>query len=188
MLHRNIVGFSANDYRPSMTFDLIKSLTEQAGRSLSAQTHLFDLHEIEESLRAARYRTGLDGAARQALQRCEAADGLIVGIPSLHRGGSYPGLFKHFFDLTDFDSMKGKPVMIFASGIDIDARRLKVQIRLLFRSINLAPVPRIVYSERAALKNIDENLFLLDELALAQAQFAARVIAGRSSLPIALRA
>jgi FMN reductase len=188
MTYRGIVGFSANGYRPSMTFDLIKSLTEQAGRSLSAQTHLFDLYEIEESLRAARYRSELAGTARRALQWCEAADGFIIGIPSLRRGGSYPGLFKHFFDLTDFECMKGKPVLIFASGTDVDARRLKVQLRLLFRSVNLAPVPRIVYSERAALKNIGENPQLLDELALAQAQFAARVLAGRSRPPVALRA
>jgi FMN reductase len=188
MKHRTIVGFSANGYRPSMTYELIKSMTEQAGRALSAETHIFDLHEIDESLRAARFRSELAGPARRAMQCCEAADGFIMGIPSLRRGGSYPGLFKHFFDLADVDCMEGKPVLIFASGIDVEPRRIKVQLRLLFRSVNLAPVPRIVYSERTALKNIAENLELLDELSLAQAQFATRVLAGRPKPPIALRA
>ena len=56
---------------------------------------------------------GADAAARRST-RCGAADGVIVVTPVFN--GSYSGLFKLFFDVLDEDALRGRPVLLAATG------------------------------------------------------------------------
>lgn len=56
---------------------------------------------------------------------------LVVGSTTFK--GSYIGLFKHFFDLLDLSSLKGKPVVLLApGGGERHSLIVKHQLRPLF--------------------------------------------------------
>jgi NAD(P)H-dependent FMN reductase len=139
---------------------------------------VFELFEIDESLRAAPFRTALDGLARRALSRVENADALIVGAPTTG-AGSYPGLLHHFFDLADPALMRGKPVVVVATGsLGVNPRLVKLQLRLLFRSLGARPVPTAIYADNSALRQATLDQPLQDQIALANAELARMLIAG----------
>ena len=59
-------------------------------------------------------RTALDDNARAVVEAIEQADGLVIGCPVFQ--GSYPGLFKHVFDLIEPSVLRNRPVLLTAVG------------------------------------------------------------------------
>lgn len=71
-------------------------------------------YALGAGLALATARAEVSAAAEEALTAVESADLVIVTIP-VYRG-SYPGIFKHFFDLVDQYALAGMPVLLMATG------------------------------------------------------------------------
>jgi FMN reductase len=73
---------------------------------------------------------------------------LVVGSPTFK--GSYTGLFKHFFDLLDPASLRGKPVILAATGGgERHSLIVEHQLRPLFGFFEALTIPTAIYaSER----------------------------------------
>src|SRR4051794_20679349 len=73
------------------------------------------------------------------------ADVLVVGSPTYK--GSYTGLFKHFFDLIDPAALRGKPVVLLATGGgERHALIVEHQLRPLFGFFEALALPTAVYA------------------------------------------
>jgi FMN reductase len=148
MTNPTVVGFSGNFTRPSKTRGFVNHIvTEIAGRyGLAASS--YDIVDLGPSLGNARWARDLDEQARDILDRVVAADVLVVGSPTYK--GSYTGLFKHFFDLVDPTVLRGKPVLLVATGGgERHALIVEHQLRPLFGFFEAFTLPTAVYaSER----------------------------------------
>ncbi|MEI9422790.1 FMN reductase [Mesorhizobium sp. Cs1299R1N1] len=145
MTNPAIVGFSGNFTRPSKTRGFVDHIvTEIAGRyGLTARTH--DIVDLGPSLGNAKGMRDLDVQARAILERILAADVLVVGSPTYK--GSYTGLFKHFFDLVDPAALRGKPVLLAATGGgDRHALIVEHQLRPLFGFFEAFALPTAVFA------------------------------------------
>ena len=145
MANRTVVGFSGNFTRPSKTRGFVEHVvTETAGRyGLAAST--YDVVDLGSSLGSAKWARELDAQARDVLDRVIGADVLVAGSPTYK--GSYTGLFKHFFDLIDPTALRGKPVVLLATGGgDRHALIVEHQLRPLFAFFEALTLPTAVYA------------------------------------------
>ncbi|MEI9409755.1 FMN reductase [Mesorhizobium salmacidum] len=145
MTNPAIVGFSGNFTRPSKTRGFVDHIVaEIAGRyGLTASTH--DIVDLGPSLGNAKGTRDLDVQARAILERILAADVLVVGSPTYK--GSYTGLFKHFFDLVDPAALRGKPVLLAATGGgNRHALIVEHQLRPLFGFFEALALPTALYA------------------------------------------
>jgi FMN reductase len=79
------------------------------------------------------------------LDAVTAADVLVVGSPTYK--GSYTGLFKHFFDLIEPNALRGKPVLLAATGGgERHALMVEHQLKPLFAFFESLVVPTAVYA------------------------------------------
>lgn len=109
-----LVVFSGNTKRPSNSRALATRIGEAIAAHIDVDMVALDLVDAGKTFGSALTRDDLAPDARQALTALEAAAALVVVTP-IHNG-SYPGLFKHFIDFLDRESMAGKPVLLGASG------------------------------------------------------------------------
>ena len=73
------------------------------------------------------------------------ADLLVVGSPTYK--GSYTGLLKHFFDLLDPTSLRGKPVILTATGGgERHSLVVEHQLRPLFGFFEAFALPTAIYA------------------------------------------
>ncbi|MFA6267803.1 MAG: FMN reductase, partial [Pseudolabrys sp.] len=138
--------------RPSKTRGFVEHIVaEVAGRyGLAAST--YDLIDLGPSLGSAKGARDLDGQARGILERIIAADVLVVGSPTYK--GSYTGLFKHFFDLVDPAALRGKPVLLSATGGgERHALVVEHQLRPLFGFFEAFTLPTAVYASEKDFAN-----------------------------------
>jgi FMN reductase len=145
MSNHSVVGFSGNVTRPSKTrafVDLVAG--DIAGRhGLSAIT--YDIEDLGPSLGPSRSTRDLDARARAILDELLAADVLVVGSPTYK--GSYTGLFKHVFDLIDPSALRGKPIVLTATGGgERHALIVEHQLRPLFGFFEAFTLPTAVYA------------------------------------------
>ncbi|RWB24826.1 NAD(P)H-dependent oxidoreductase, partial [Mesorhizobium sp.] len=119
-------------------------VNEIAGRhGLAAAT--FDLDDVGPTLGAARWTRDLDDTGRKVLGAVVGAEVLVVGSPTYK--GSYTGLFKHFFDLIDPSALRGKPVLLTATGGgERHALMVEHQLRPLFAFFEALVLPTAVYA------------------------------------------
>ena len=81
-----------------------------------------------------------------------SADLLLVGSPTYK--GSYPGLFKHLFDLIDPLELRGKPVILTATGGgDRHALVVEHQLRPLFGFFSARTLPTAIYASDVDFKD-----------------------------------
>lgn len=145
MTNPTVVGFSGNFTRPSKTRGFVEYIvTEIAGRyGLVAGVH--DIVDLGPSFGSAKWARDLDGQAHAILDRVVAADVLVVGSPTYK--GSYTGLFKHFFDLVDPTALRGKPVVLAATGGgERHALIVEHQLRPLFGFFEAFALPTAIYA------------------------------------------
>jgi len=110
----NTVVINGSLHRPSRTRVLLEEVTQKISHDVALQTQFIDLIDLVPCIGTAMSKDDLNTVAKQALQRIEHADFLIVGAPVFR--GSVPGLFKHLFDLIDMDALAGKPALLAATG------------------------------------------------------------------------
>lgn len=142
---RTIIGLSGNLDRPSKTRALVQTVVATAASRFEAIGAVFDLADFGPSLGAARRVDDLSPPARSALDVILSADALVVASPVYK--GSYTGLFKHLIDLIDPAALRGKPVLLAATGGgDRHALVIEHQLRPLFGFFEAQTLPTGVYA------------------------------------------
>ncbi len=140
-----VVGFSGNLTRPSKTRSFVEYVVADVARRYRMAASIHDIEDLGPSFPSARWTRDLDPQARSILDYVVGADVLVVGSPTFK--GSYTGLFKHFFDLLDPSALKGKPVLLTATGGgERHALIVEHQLRPLFGFFEAATLPTAVYA------------------------------------------
>jgi FMN reductase len=143
-----IVGISGSFHIPSKTRILVE---EAVGRTVTRYRHsaeVYDLSQFGPDLGNARSFSDLDEPTRYIIDRIVHAKALVIASPVYK--GSYPGLFKHLFDLFDPSWLAGKPILLAATGGgDKHALVIEHQLRPLFAFFEAQTLATGVYvSER----------------------------------------
>ncbi|MBN8931022.1 MAG: NAD(P)H-dependent oxidoreductase, partial [Rhizobium pusense] len=101
--------------------------------------------DLGPSLSSARSVADLEGSARQVIQTIIDAEALVIGSPTYK--GSYTGLFKHVIDLLDPADLRGKPVILTATGGgDRHSLVVEHQLRPLFAFFEAFVTPTAIYT------------------------------------------
>lgn len=145
-----IVGFSGNITRPSKTRGLVEHVADAVAARSGQQAVVYDIEDLGPSLAAARSLPDLDERASDIVEQVIAADLLVIGSPTYK--GSYTGLFKHFFDLLDPGSLKGKPLLLTATGGgERHSLMIEHQLRPLFGFFEALTLPTAIYASHRDL-------------------------------------
>jgi FMN reductase len=145
MSQRLVVGVSGNVTRPSRTRAFIDHIANEVARGIDASPLTFDIEDLGPSFGGARRIADLDPSAKSLIEALAAAAVLVVGSPTYK--GSYTGLFKHFFDLLDPASLKGKPVILAATGGgERHSLIVEHQLRPLFGFFEAQTMPTAIYA------------------------------------------
>lgn len=140
-----IVGFSGSFSAQSTTRVFVEEAVKRAVRHFKRSSETYDLGQLGPALGAARSLADLDESARHIVERIIHAKALVIASPVYK--GSYPGLFKHLFDLLDPSSLLGKPVLVAAVG-DGEKHALMVEhhLRPLFACFEAQTLATGVYA------------------------------------------
>ncbi len=144
----DIVAVVGSITHPSRTRALVDALIAELDQRLLVRAHIVQIGDFARPLGQALSRGELPAEVEQHLQAIESADLLIAAAP-VYRG-SFPGHFKHLFDLVDTPKLEGKPVLIGATGgSDRHALVLEHQLRPLFSFFQALTLPIGVYGTNA---------------------------------------
>ncbi len=110
----DIVGLAGSFSVPSRTRGLVEAAVARTVASYGGRSKVIDLSQLGPDFAAARHLKDLTGHGRDVVDHITEAKALIVATPVYK--GSYPGLFKHLFDLIDPSALVGKPVLLAATG------------------------------------------------------------------------
>lgn len=125
----------------SRTHALLKVLVER----LQIDLHWVRIAELGGALAGSLERDSASAQLLPHLCAVEEADLIIAGSP-VYRA-SYTGLFKHFFDLVDYQALKGVPVLLAATGgSERHALVIDHQLRPLFAFFQAHTLPYGLYA------------------------------------------
>ncbi|MBH1394775.1 FMN reductase [Stenotrophomonas muris] len=140
-----IAAVSGGLQRPSRAAALAEHLLDLIGEDIHSEHQLIELGELAPQLAGALWRSQLPEAVERQLVAVEQADVLVVATP-VYRG-SYPGLFKHFFDFIDQDALVDTPILLAATGgSERHALVIDHQLRPLFSFFQARTLPLGVYA------------------------------------------
>jgi FMN reductase len=184
MTNPTVVGFSGNFTRPSKTRGFVDRIVTDIARRHGLAASTYDVLDLGPGFGNAKAARELDADAQRILQRIVDADVLVVGSPTYK--GSYTGLFKHFFDLVDPAALRGKPVVLAATGGgERHALIVEHQLRPLFGFFEAFALPTAVYaSERDFADGVLVSEAILARAAQAVEEVGA-ALAGRTHARIA---
>ncbi|MGD9864670.1 MAG: NAD(P)H-dependent oxidoreductase [Pseudodonghicola sp.] len=170
-----IIGFSGSFSDPSKTRALVERATQWTAALCERRSAVLDLADLGQGLGAARKLSDLPPQARGTVDLLLGAEALVIGSPVYK--GSYTGLFKHLFDLIEPDALKGKPVLLTATGGGPrHALVIEHQLRPLFGFFEAAIVATGVYAASDDFADgVPTAPAVLNRLAEAAAQLAAAV-------------
>lgn len=144
-----VVVVSGGLFYPSKTHVLLEAMAaglqqgQQKDRPV-VNVQFVTLSELAPRLVNLVSRTALPLEVFHAIEAIETADFLVVGAP-VYRA-SYPGLFKHLFDLVDYNALIDVPVLLAATGgSERHALVLEHQLRPLFSFFQSHTLPIGVY-------------------------------------------
>lgn len=171
MTQLKLVGFSGSYNRPSKTFALVDHIADLASARYGLSKAVYDLADVGHSLGHAASQADLDANASSVLSAVVQADILIIGSPTYK--GSYPGMFKHFIDLIDPEQLRGKPILITATGGgERHALMVEHQLRPLFGFFMAHTIPTAIYAasrdfsgDKVESQSLQERIgFAIEEL------------------------
>ena len=143
-----VVAVTGSTFRPSRTLVLTEALVAELAHRLPIESRIIELGDIARPLGGALSRKELPETVEHELRAIESADLLIVAAP-VYRG-SYPGQFKHLFDLIGQDALVGTPVLLAATGgSERHALVIDHQLRPLFSFFQSLTLPIGVYAAEA---------------------------------------
>lgn len=99
----------------------------------------FDLSSLATGIGSATSLQTLDDDALEACQHLLEADLLIVICPIIHQ--SFPGLFKHLFDLLDPTALRNKTALLCATGAALYSAVPDRQLRPLLDHLGIYVLP-----------------------------------------------
>jgi FMN reductase len=124
---------------------LVDVALETLREIIPAETTRVDVYDLGPEFTGAIERDGVAPEVEAALRLAEEADFLIAAAPVFR--GSYPGMFKHFFDLIDQYAHANKPVLLAApGGGDHHALVLEHALRPLFAFFQALTVPVAIFA------------------------------------------
>ncbi len=141
---------------PSRTTAIIEELTQRLGKQIPIDLHLIELSNIAPDLVASFNPEHFPSHIQRDIQAIENADLLIVATP-VYRA-SYTGLFKHLFDLVNYESLVDVPVLLAATGgSERHALVIDHELRPLFSFFQALTLPVGVYGTEADFVNYKVN-------------------------------
>jgi len=145
MSEPTVVGFSGNFTRPSKTRAFVERVATEISHRYGLSANTYDVEDLGPTFGSAKWARELGPEAQHILQSVIGADMLVVGSPTYK--GSYTGLFKHFFDLMDPGALRGKPVLLVATGGgEKHALIVEHQMRPLFGFFEAFALPTAIYA------------------------------------------
>jgi FMN reductase len=149
MTRPHIVGFSGSSWRPAKSRTLVEAVGAGLRQRYALGIDVLDLVDAGPGI-AAFTRDRLDGSARAVVEAIEGADALVIGCPVFQ--GSYPGLFKHIFDLIEPGVLRNRPVVLTAVGRGLrHSLVLEHQLRPLFGFFEACTVSTAIYASAAEM-------------------------------------
>lgn len=140
-----VVVVNGSPSRSSKTLGLVDAVLGTLKGMLPVETSRIDVYRLGPGFTGAVERDDVTPEVEAALKLAEDADFLIAAAP-VYRG-SYPGMFKHFFDLVDQYALANKPVLLAATGGgDHHALVLDHALRPLFAFFQALTVPVAVFA------------------------------------------
>jgi FMN reductase len=170
----HIVGFCGNSWRPAKSRALVEAVGAELRERHRVAVDIMDLVDAGPGI-AAFTRDTLGDAARGVVEAIERADGLVIGTPVFQ--GSYPGLFKHVFDLIEVGALRNRPVLLTAVGGGLrHSLVVEHQLRPLFGFFEACTISTAIYASAAEMTD-GEPLpsAIANRLANAVEQFAAHL-------------
>ncbi|ATR84008.1 FMN reductase [Pseudomonas sp. FFUP_PS_473] len=147
-----VVAVSGGTFRPSRTLVLTQAILAELAQQLPIESKVIELGDIVRPLGGALSRKELPETVEHELRAIESADLLIVAAP-VYRG-TYPGQFKHLFDLIGQDALIDTPVLLAATGgSERHALVIDHQLRPLFSFFQSVTLPIGVYAAEADFSN-----------------------------------
>ncbi|MCT8973752.1 NAD(P)H-dependent oxidoreductase [Microbaculum marinisediminis] len=142
-----VVGFCGTSWRPAKARTLVEAVAGDLASRHGIGLDILDLVDAGPGI-GAFSRDGLGADALRVVEAIEAADALVIGAPVFQ--GSYPGLFKHVFDLVRPDALKNRPVLLTACGGGLrHSLMVEHQLRPLFGFFEASTVSTAVYAGAA---------------------------------------
>jgi FMN reductase len=171
---QRIIGFCGNTWRPAKARALVDVVAATLRDRHDIDVKVFDLVDAGAGLGAFSRET-LSDNARTVIEAIESADGLVIGCPVFQ--GSYPGLFKHAFDLIGAGALKNRPVLLTASGGGLrHSLVVEHQLRPLFGFFEACTISTAIYASAAEFtEGLAVTPTILARIANAAAQFASHL-------------
>jgi FMN reductase len=145
-----IVGFCGTTWRPARACALVEAVGGELRRAHGLEPVIHDLADVVPDLCSTRPEA-MGPRARALLAELQAADGIIIGCPVFQ--GSFPGLFKHVFDMVAPGALRDRPVLLTAVGGGMrHSLMVEHQLRPLFGFFEARTVPTAVYACAAELE------------------------------------
>lgn len=140
-----VVVVNGSPSRPSKTMGLVSVILDTLGKMLPVEMSRIDVYHLGPEFAATIEREQAPAEVEAKLRLVEEADLLIAAVP-VYRG-SYPGMFKHFFDLVEQYALANKPVLLAATGGgDHHALVLEHALRPLFAFFQALTIPVAVFA------------------------------------------
>ncbi|MBO0806889.1 MAG: NAD(P)H-dependent oxidoreductase [Actinobacteria bacterium] len=141
-----VVNGSPNE--KSKTMGLVDVILTTLRTMLPVASRRIDVYHLGPGFTGATEREEVSADVEATLRLAEQADLLIAAVP-VYRG-SYPGMFKHFFDLVDQYALANKPVLLAATGgSDHHALALEHALRPLFGFFQALTIPVAIFASAA---------------------------------------
>lgn len=109
-----ILAISAGVGQPSSTRMLIDRMVDSVRSQSDAEVTAVDLRDYGQDLMNAALTGVSSPRVRELLDHVARADGVITASPIMN--ASYSGLFKLFWDVLEEGSLRGKPILLGATG------------------------------------------------------------------------
>ncbi len=144
----------------SKTMGLARLVTDALAARLPIDVRRVDVYGLGPGLTSAVVREDVTPAVEVEIAAVEAADVVIAATP-VYRA-SYPGIFKHFFDLVGQYALANTPVILVATGgSDRHALVIEHELRPLFAFFQAATIPVGFYANAG---DFDGDLVLNGEV------------------------
>lgn len=140
-----VVVVNGSPSEPSKTMGLVDVILGTLGRMTPIEVSRVDVYRLGPGFTGAIERDDVPPEVEAALRLAEGADLLVAAAPVFR--GSYPGMFKHFFDLVEQYALANKPVLLAATGGgEHHALVLEHAMRPLFGFFQALTVPVAVFA------------------------------------------
>ncbi|HLT09347.1 MAG TPA: NAD(P)H-dependent oxidoreductase [Micromonosporaceae bacterium] len=140
-----VVVVNGSPSEQSKTMGLVDVVLDTLAKLLTIESSRIDVYRLGTGFTGAVEREDVTAEVEAELRLAEQADLLIAATPVFR--GSYPGMFKHFFDLVDQYALANKPVLLAATGGgEHHALMLEHALRPLFGFFQALTVPVAIFA------------------------------------------